>query len=86
MNEKRLSLNIYIDFFKAFDTVNHQILKQKLSHLGVKNNTLLWVDSYLYNRKQRTITNNVYSNYKTIQYGVPQGSILGLFADWRGNA
>ena len=77
INEKKLSLSVYIDFSKAFDIVNHTILKQKLHHLGVKNNTLLWVDSYLQNRKQCTMINNVYSSYKTIQCGVPQGSTLG---------
>ena len=77
INNNKTSLAIYIDFSKAFDTVNHEILLQKLSHLGIKNNSLLWLKSYLHNRKQRTFINNVYSNYNNIECGVPQGSTLG---------
>ena len=59
INDKNLSLAIYIDFSKAFDTVNHDILLQKLSHLGLRHNSLNWIKSYLDNRKQQTMINNI---------------------------
>ena len=67
INDKQLSIAIFIDFSKAFDTVNHKILLQKLSHLGIKNGALNWITSYLNNRMQRTMINNVFSNYNTVQ-------------------
>ena len=77
INEKQVSISVFIDFSKAFDTVNHKILLEKLKHLGIKHNSLLWIKNYLTNRQQRTMINNVYSDYGKIECGVPQGSILG---------
>ena len=45
--------------------------------MGTRNKTLLWIKSYLENRVQRTISNNIFSELDTIKCGVPQGSILG---------
>ena len=68
---------IFIDLKKAFDTVNHKILIQKLEHYGVRNNSLNWFSSYLQNRAQYVFCNNKKSEVKLVNCGVPQGSVLG---------
>ena len=67
---------VYIDFKKAFDTVDHNILIQKLKLIGIRNNNLKLLTNYLSNRKQRTLANNTVSEIQNITC-VPQGSILG---------
>ena len=68
---------VFLDLKKAFDTVSHKILLNKLQVLGLDQNSILWFKSYLHNRTQKTIINNETSSEKNITYGVPQGSILG---------
>ena len=70
-------MGIFLDFAKAFDTVNHNILLSKLSCYGVRGVALKWFDSYLENRSQIVKFNETYSESKSITCGVPQGSILG---------
>ena len=77
INNSKCTLATFIDFRKAFDTVNHKILLKKINSLGIKNNTLLWLTSYLYNRKQIVNANGVISKSGTITCGFPQGSTLG---------
>ena len=67
----------FIDLKKAFDTVNHNILLEKLFLAGVRNNTLNLITNYLNNRFQKTISNGKLSDLKRVTCGVPQGSILG---------
>ena len=64
------------DFSKAFDTVDHGILLQKLSWYGISGSTLIWFQSYLTNKYQFAIYNGVSSEKKEVKCGVPQGSIL----------
>ena len=62
---------------KAFDTIGHSVLLQKLSTYGVKDKELEWFNSYLFNRKNYVcVDRNIYSP-KPAYCGVPQGSILG---------
>ena len=68
---------IFLDFSKAFDTVNHKILIEKLKILGFQNNTCDWINSYLSNRYQRVVVGEDASEWIHIRNGVPQGSILG---------
>ena len=68
---------IFLDFAKAFDTVNHKILLQKLEYYGIRGNRLKWFDSYLTDRQQYTEVNNILSDVDYIKCGVPQGSVLG---------
>ena len=67
----------FLDLSKAFDTVNHDILLEKLSFYGINNETKDWFSSYLKNRKQYVCVDGVNSNILPLEYGVPQGSVLG---------
>ena len=70
----------FLDFAKAFDCVNHQILMNKLEHYGVRGNVHSLLHSYLTSRFQYTVQNDlIFSNQLPITTGVPQGSVLGPF-------
>ena len=71
INNKHISLATFIDFSKAFDTVNHIILLEKLKIYGIKNNNFQWIQNYLTNRQQSTIVNGTVSNPLKINCGVP---------------
>ena len=76
--EKKLpSCTIFLDFAKAFDTVNHKILLSKLDHYGITGNAQNWLSSYLTGRQQCVQVGNSVSDLRKINHGVPQGSILG---------
>ena len=70
-------VGIFLDFSKAFDTINHDILLYKLSHYGVRGKALEWFRSYLSYRRQFVFLNDHTSNMQNINCGVPQGSLLG---------
>ena len=72
-----ITFGIFIDLRKAFDTINHEILLQKLHYYGIRGLPLHWFKSYLSDRQQTVTINNVFSSYRSIECGVPQGSILG---------
>ena len=77
LDNKTFSCGVFIDLEKAFDTINHKILLEKLQHYGIRGITLQWFTSYLYNRKQRVSLDGKKSSFLNITCGVPQGSILG---------
>ena len=73
-----LTLGVFIDLSKAFNTVNHAILLKKLKYYVSTNQCHRWFCSYLEERKQFIeINHNNFTNLKSITCGVPQGSILG---------
>ena len=77
MDNNEIPIAIFLDFSKAFDTIDHEILLYKLKYYGINNNALQLLQSYLSNRKQYTVLDNVESSFLSIKTGVPQGSILG---------
>ena len=62
---------------KAFDTVEHDILLAKLEHYGIRGIANEWFKSYLFDRKQFASINGHISSKASINYGVPQCSVLG---------
>ena len=68
---------VFLDFSKAFDTVNHNILFDKLEMYGIRVSTLKLIKSYFESRKQYVRIIDVCSNVENIEIGVPQGTILG---------
>jgi hypothetical protein len=78
INQQQSIISVFLDFSKAFDTVNHEILLRKLSHYGFRGISNKWFHSYLSNRYQYvSLPNNAISCNTRVQLGVPQGSILG---------
>ena len=71
------AIGVFLDFSKAFDTVDHNILLDKLDHYGIRGCTLSWFRSYLSHRFQYVTYNGSQSSQQLIKCGVPQGSILG---------
>ena len=67
---------IFVDLEKAFDTVNHKILCEKLNYYGLRGNVNKLIQSYLANRRQYVSINGFNSEIKNIYCGVPQGSSL----------
>ena len=77
-NPKSLEVRaVFLDISKAFDKVWHDGLVFKLKQNGISGNLLALFENYLTNRKQRVALNGVYSDYASIESGVPQGSVLG---------
>ena len=68
---------MFLDLKKAFDTVNHEILLNKLNAYGIKGTAGNWFRSYLNERNQKCFVNGHFSSSRLLQCGVPQGTILG---------
>ena len=77
LEKKRYVLGIFIDLSKAFDTIDHEKLVYKLDHYGIRGNTNKLLKSYLSNRHQYTECLGEKSDNLEVEYGVPQGSVLG---------
>lgn len=71
------TLGIFIDYSKAFDSINHDSLFEKLQHYGFRGTFLKLIISYFKHRHQQVTINGFVSEFKPIKAGVPQGSILG---------
>ena len=70
-------LIVFVDFQKAFDTVNHSILIKKLDYFGIGGKIKEWLKSYLSNRKHFVSILGYESQPQHVEHGVPQGSVLG---------
>ena len=77
IDNKLYTCGIFLDFSKAFDTVNHNILLRKLEKYGIRGLPLQWFLSYLTNRAQFVQIVNVKSDLLSVKCGIPQGSTLG---------
>ena len=83
MEEQKYTIAVFIDLSKAFDTLEHEVLFDKLYRYGIRGITLDWFISYLTDRKLRvkcrtgTTGRLEYSDYYEVDYGTPQGSYLG---------
>ena len=77
IENKKIACGVFLDFAKAFDTVNHDILLRKLEHYGIGGLSNKWFQSYLTNRYQRVKIGSILSDENLITCGVPQGSVLG---------
>lgn len=77
IENRMLTLGIFLDFRKAFDCVQHDVLLKKLPLYGIRGVALSLIKSYLTSRTQYTTINGVSSEIQYIKYGVPQGSVLG---------
>ncbi len=77
LENNSITCSIFIDLCKAFDTVDHSILLSKLECYGIRGIPNKLIRNYLSERTQLTLVNGKKSRFKTINCGVPQGSILG---------
>ena len=77
IDKNKYGCGVFIDLRKAFDTVNHKILLNKMEHYGIRGTSLAWFNSYLFNRRQYVFINGESSSLLNVSCGVPQGSVLG---------
>jgi len=77
LDKKKNPVTVYMDLSKAFDTLDHKILLNKLQFYGINGVTLLWFKDYLSNRLQYVEICSTKSSLLPLTTGVPQGSILG---------
>ena len=77
LDQDQFACGVFIDLQKVFDAVDHKILLSKMNHYWIKGIPYEWFKSYLTNRQQFTTVNNKQSELSSIEFGIPQGSILG---------
>ena len=78
LDEKGKVVLVMLDLSSAFDTINHNILMNRLQHsVGITDSELSWLHSYITERYQRIAVDNATSADCVMKCGVPQGSVLG---------
>ena len=77
VDDKQIACGVFIDLEKAFDTVGHTLLLNKLFYYGIRGIANRLFKSYSSNRTQYISINGFSSNHKLMKYGVPQGLVLG---------
>jgi len=77
LDDNNYAMGLFLDLQKAFDTVNHSILLDKITFYGIRGIAHDWFTSYLTHRKQFVSVRGICSKSELIKHGVPQGSVLG---------
>ena len=77
MDEGKVTGLLFVDISKAFDSINHKVLLDKLKHMGMSERSLQWFKSYLAERRQCVLVNGQTSETQWMMLGVPHGSVLG---------
>ena len=77
LDNKKFGCGIYLDLQKAFDTVDHQILLNKLEYYGIRGTALGWFRSYLSNRSRYVSVNGCNSSNLNVTCSIPQRSVIG---------
>ena len=79
LDNGRVAALVLLDLSAAFDTIDHSILTERLhKSFGISGDALTWIISYLRQRNQQVVIGNTPSDDVTIEYGIPQGSVLGI--------
>ena len=74
---EKVTDTVYLDFAKAFDKVDHDILCHKLKNLGINGKVGIWIKEFLSGRSQQVSANGILSESVPVISGVPQGTVLG---------
>ncbi|CAD6215170.1 GSCOCG00011174001-RA-CDS [Cotesia congregata] len=77
INASEVTVAVFFDLSKAFDSVNHKRLLQKLLSMNFSTDSIKWIRSYLTQRKQQVFANECASSWRNVLNGVQQGSVLG---------
>lgn len=77
LDNKMLAGAVLLDFSSAFDLIDHYLLLRKMKCYGFSQAALLWLQSYLENRRQTVFFNGSFSDKRDVSCGIPQGSCLG---------
>ena len=78
LDNSKITCAIFLDLAKAFDTIDHSVLLQKLHKLRVRGIAFHFSKTYLCNRTYYTVVNGIFSGIENVAFRVPQGSTLGL--------
>ena len=70
-------MGVFVDLYKAFDSLDRGLVLRKLHHYGLRGTILEWYRSYFSGRQQKTKVNQCYSETKNVPFGTPQVSVLG---------
>ena len=73
----KISAAILLDLSAGFDVINHKVLLSKLEEYGLDDLAISWFEDYLSQRSQCVQIESKFSSFLNVQWGVPQGSILG---------
>lgn len=76
MNKDQVSGIVFVDYERAFDLTDHDILLSKFEAYGITSRELMLLTNYLKGRRGSVVIDGVHSEYRLITHGVPQGSVL----------